>query len=595
MQAEVAKKGLGQRGIIILDALLKLRQVCCDPRLVSVPSAARVKGSAKLELLMTLLPELLEEGRRVLLFSQFTSMLGLIEHALGERGIKPGTGYVKLTGQTKRRDEPVDRFQSGEVPLFLISLKAGGSGLNLTAADTVIHYDRWSNGSLICRRASRPWPTPCLPAVGRPAGSLVRRTSSSCSPPSMTESQAPLGAPGSESDPRALTDRLILEQGQLDPLELLLAADLLAYPDYEAWRLGRRPDLQGALGLAITRAVDLLAQALAYARGQGLEPQPLVHQGWQGERGELTIGADPELQRLCAAVYAPPADRPQLDLFQDSAGLLIESEVRAALGARRPNEAQAAIVRLMQQDPGNRRIAGFLRLVGALEETLAGQGAALGDPGQRLAEIQDLAPLAAQLLGTQARDLLALLWADLAERLADRPFDPRRPRLHASQCWAEAGRWEAARALVESQPGWRDHPALILLHARACWRLGDVTAARQDWVGLCWEHPGAAGRALRDRGLQDGRLAVLWAEFRDLDQDLDTEDFPAWLLIRDPGWASGSLAEDAPRDQRGDAFRVLRRLTQGGDDMDTRRALADAHPVLLTLYLRGRTTPAGAG
>ena len=141
----MAKKGLGQSGIIILDALLKLRQVCCDPRLVSVPSAARVKGSAKLELLMTLLPELLEEGRRVLLFSQFTSMLGLIEQALGERGIKPGTGYVKLTGQTKRRDEPVDRFQSGEVPLFLISLKAGGSGLNLTAADTVIHYDPWWN------------------------------------------------------------------------------------------------------------------------------------------------------------------------------------------------------------------------------------------------------------------------------------------------------------------------------------------------------------------------------------------------------------------------------------------------------------------
>jgi superfamily II DNA or RNA helicase len=145
VQAEVAKKGLGQSGIIILDALLKLRQVCCDPRLVSVPSAARVKGSAKLELLMTLLPELLEEGRRVLLFSQFTSMLALIEQALGERGIKPGTGYVKLTGQTKRRDEPVDRFQSGEVPLFLISLKAGGSGLNLTAADTVIHYDPWWN------------------------------------------------------------------------------------------------------------------------------------------------------------------------------------------------------------------------------------------------------------------------------------------------------------------------------------------------------------------------------------------------------------------------------------------------------------------
>jgi hypothetical protein len=148
---------------------------------------------------------------------------------------------------------------------------------------------------------------------------------------------------------------------------------------------------------------------------------------------------------------------------------------------------------------------------------------------------------------------------------------------------------------VECEPGWRDFPDLVLVHAGACWRLGDVSAARQDWASLCWEHPGAAERALRVGGLPDVRLSVLWGEFRDLDQDLDTEDFPAWLLIRDPGWASGLVAEDAPPDRRGDAFRLLRRLTQGGDDIDTRRALAETHPVLFALYLRGRTTAAGAG
>ena len=77
----------------------------------------------------------------MLLFSQFTSMLALIEQALLKRGIT----YVKLTGETDDRRTPVERFQAGEVPLFLISLKAGGTGLNLTAADTVIHYDPWWN------------------------------------------------------------------------------------------------------------------------------------------------------------------------------------------------------------------------------------------------------------------------------------------------------------------------------------------------------------------------------------------------------------------------------------------------------------------
>ncbi len=145
VRAEVARKGMAQSGIIILDALLKLRQVCCDPRLVSLESARTVKGSAKLELLMTLLPELLEEGRRVLLFSQFTSMLALIETELGKLGQREKQHFVKLTGRTRNRAAPVDAFQAGEVPLFLISLKAGGSGLNLTAADTVIHYDPWWN------------------------------------------------------------------------------------------------------------------------------------------------------------------------------------------------------------------------------------------------------------------------------------------------------------------------------------------------------------------------------------------------------------------------------------------------------------------
>ena len=136
----MASMGAGQSQIIMLDALMKMRQVCCDPRLVSGLQGS-VPGSAKLEMLTEMVEEMVDEGRRILLFSQFTSMLELIEEELKKLRI----GYVKLTGQTKERQKVVDRFQNGEVPLFLISLKAGGVGLNLTAADTVIHYDPWWN------------------------------------------------------------------------------------------------------------------------------------------------------------------------------------------------------------------------------------------------------------------------------------------------------------------------------------------------------------------------------------------------------------------------------------------------------------------
>jgi superfamily II DNA or RNA helicase len=141
VRAAIASRGIAQSHIIILDALLKLRQVCCDPRLVKLDRARKVKESAKLDFLRDMVPELLDEGRRILLFSQFTSMLDLIEPELKSFRIP----FVRLTGDTADRATPVKRFQSGEVPLFLISLKAGGTGLNLTAADTVIHYDPWWN------------------------------------------------------------------------------------------------------------------------------------------------------------------------------------------------------------------------------------------------------------------------------------------------------------------------------------------------------------------------------------------------------------------------------------------------------------------
>ncbi len=137
----VARQGMERSHIVILDALLKLRQVCCDPRLVKLERARTAKESAKLGLLMDLVPEMVEEGRRILVFSQFTTMLGLIEEELRRHGLQ----YVKLTGRTRDRATPIAAFQAGEVPIFLISLKAGGTGLNLTAADTVIHYDPWWN------------------------------------------------------------------------------------------------------------------------------------------------------------------------------------------------------------------------------------------------------------------------------------------------------------------------------------------------------------------------------------------------------------------------------------------------------------------
>ncbi|MEB2310420.1 MAG: DEAD/DEAH box helicase [Sorangiineae bacterium] len=149
----IKKKGFGGSSIAILDALMKLRQVCCDPRLCAGEAARKVDGSAKYAAFFELLTAQLAEERRVLVFSQFTRMLALISHGLVERGVE----HLVLTGESQNRQDLVDRFQDGEADVFLISLKAGGAGLNLTRADTVIHYDPWWNHAAQAQATDRAY------------------------------------------------------------------------------------------------------------------------------------------------------------------------------------------------------------------------------------------------------------------------------------------------------------------------------------------------------------------------------------------------------------------------------------------------------
>ncbi|WP_411880340.1 DEAD/DEAH box helicase [Polaromonas sp. YR568] len=149
----LARNSFAGGQITILDALLKLRQVCCDPYLVKGVKPVRTMPRAKLELLRGMLPELVAEGRRVLVFSQFTGMLSLIEAELDALQLP----WLSLTGDTspQKRGALVRKFQSKTVPILLVSLKAGGVGLNLTAADTVIHVDPWWNPAVEAQATAR--------------------------------------------------------------------------------------------------------------------------------------------------------------------------------------------------------------------------------------------------------------------------------------------------------------------------------------------------------------------------------------------------------------------------------------------------------
>jgi SNF2 family DNA or RNA helicase len=135
---------------MVLEALLRLRQAACHPGLISGAHAGMESG--KLALLDGLLEDILSSGHKALIFSQFTSMLAVVRERLDREKIP----YVYLDGQTRDRDGAVRRFQeSPEIPLFLISLKAGGVGLNLTAADYVILLDPWWNPAIEAQAIDR--------------------------------------------------------------------------------------------------------------------------------------------------------------------------------------------------------------------------------------------------------------------------------------------------------------------------------------------------------------------------------------------------------------------------------------------------------
>ncbi|MCB9030713.1 MAG: DEAD/DEAH box helicase [Deltaproteobacteria bacterium] len=149
---EIKEKGVGGASVCILAALLRLRQVCNHPRSLEAFKELEDFTSGKLNVLQDLVTEALESGRKILLYSQFLGMLALIRNWLEETKVN----HLYLDGSTKNRQDLVDQFNADDdIRLFLISLKAGGTGLNLTGADTVIIYDPWWNPAVEDQAADR--------------------------------------------------------------------------------------------------------------------------------------------------------------------------------------------------------------------------------------------------------------------------------------------------------------------------------------------------------------------------------------------------------------------------------------------------------
>lgn len=377
----------------------------------------------------------------------------------------------------------------------------------------------------------------------------------------------------------AAVDRILLEQGEYSPLEFVLLDGMLAYTDYEAWRQERIAVLEDVLRDNVTHTRRLLQTASAYAARLGLVPETVEYRSWVAQR---SLRCSREADDLYRTRYRSPADTHQLDLFHDSAEVVLLNGLRDALAAGRVPDTRRLLEQCRRTRPHHPLLPALERLMAAQRMLETPPRDAARDLARLLTEIE---PAAARVLGVCARDFLVPHWRRVAAALAGNAFDPQRPELHASFAAARAEDWATVNSAVETEVDWKSHLALILRHAQAAERLGESETALADWCRLCWDFPHDAACELVASRL----LAHEWSAFQDLHVALDTEDFPAWLAIR--GRLRCAIPADAGNARVREIMAILRRLADRSEPTPDRATLADRealkalHPALFELYM----------
>ncbi|MFL6600500.1 MAG: hypothetical protein ACJ8R9_04150 [Steroidobacteraceae bacterium] len=406
-----------------------------------------------------------------------------------------------------------------------------------------------------------------------------------------------------EAELQAQVDAQLMEQGVFAPLDLLFNSGRLVYSDYEAWRRREMDLLDDVLMGDRGRILAELERAAAYARSIGLVEQVQEFFAWgdgsAGATGKpLRVSAEPRLHRLIGCRYLPAQNAPQMDLFFDNPVVTLTNGIARALCARNVLEGQRQLDRLYVQAPNHQDLAAFDRLVGALDDL----SRPVEDSAARLVFLESIAPTARHLLGSGSRDYLSPLWRHLADALAGYAFRPDEPNLHRSFALSQARDWVGVSESIVAEATWWAHPPLCLRLADSAFRRRRRVEALTAWCYLCWVAPDQVAAAVER--LRQSDLSGLWQAFLDCEEDCQDEcaegpstaptltarDFPAWLLLREPGLAR-QLSVDLPR---GDSpaeerYRCVHRWIHAhrahrqDEEMALRRDLQQSHPVLFAV------------
>jgi hypothetical protein len=423
---------------------------------------------------------------------------------------------------------------------------------------------------------------------------------------------------------QAQVDAQLLEQGAFAVLEFLTDSGRLATSDYEGWRRREVDCLDEVLMGSKEKIRAQIEAAAGYAQSIGLVQQVQTFYPWaaDGATGAavanaaggartndsagsgaaardhgaaldreraLRVSADPQLGKLIASRFVPAEGKPQLDLFFDNPVVALTNGIMRALSAGNLSDAQRQLDRLYAQAPNHADLAGFDRLLRALGHL----NHAIDDPRQELNFLLKVTATAKRLMGSQARDLLAPLWRHLADALGSVRFSSDEPALHRSFALTQSQDWAEVCDSVLSEPQWWRHAPLNLRLAQASFYRHRRIEALTAWFHLCWRAPAQAADALDNDRQPDTGVAASWRQFVDSEEDLDTADFPSWLLLHEPGLAL-QVAVDLPTGETPaeEHYRCVhrwiqaRRANRHSEEMALRRALQAGHPGLFQILKR---------
>jgi hypothetical protein len=293
-----------------------------------------------------------------------------------------------------------------------------------------------------------------------------------------------------------------------------------------------------------------------------------------------------------------------MDLFFDNPVVALTNGIARALSARNLAESQRQLDRLYMQAPNHSDLAAFDQLVRALGDLQQ----PVDDCATRLQFLTAITPTARQLLGCGSRDYLSPLWRHLAEALAGHSFSASEPDLHRSFALGQAQEWSAVSECILREPQWWEHAPLCLRLADSALRRRRRAEALTAWCYLCWTAPDQATAAVHRVRQPD--LSDLWQMFLDTEEQafdsglaegsLSACDFPAWLLLHEPGLAR-QLAADLPRGSSPaeNDYRIVHRWIHAHrghrreEEMALRKALQQSHPVLFWVLKRSVTQTEG--